>query len=268
MRFAWLLFASLLTSCSLSSSTAPPRVVCHGNADCRADQHCETPIGSDPSSNDGYCMAGSEGGFDVDGGMGADDMRGVQADMKDPYAWNPGQPRGPAAGCSSGQGWVLSAKLHACPGQCNSNMCPGLCAAGWSNPAILSIPEAACASVPWGFFASAAHGLDTGWPASSVMRCDWEAPNATWDQSLRLGCGPENRIYNGTLGPKMYTQAAPQKCGDFPVVARCAGLSGANTADTPFSCDPTGNPYKEAYYGPMNLGIRATPSDGVLCARP
>jgi hypothetical protein len=302
MRLSVLMFfvVSLVVACSTSPPSSTPRYACREDTLCPSGQVCIANLppgegsccGGPPCGTQFYrakCSAHPDcgGGNKCEQGRCIEcesldcaefsdggtlpipnDLSTVMTDMRDPFAWNPGQPRGPAAGCSSGQGWVLSAKLHACPGQCNSNMCPGLCATGWSNPTTLSIPETACASVPWGFFASAAHGLDTMWLTTSSMRCDWEAPNSTWDQSLRLGCGHAGRIFNGTLGARVYTQVAPQKCGGFPVVARCTGLTGASTADTPFSCDPPGNPYREVYYGPVNLGIRTTPSDGVLCAQP
>lgn len=295
MRCSILAFSALVAGCSGSMSEPPPNTPKHYLCDeghvCPVGQECLQAgavycCGGPPCGTEFYrakCSAHSECRVDekceqgqcktceaigcpeiVDGGV--PDL--TTPDMRDPFAWNASQPRGPAAGCANNQGWVLSAKLHACPGSCNSNMCPALCSSGWANPTTLSIPESACASVPWGFFASAAHGLETDWPASSLMQCTWEAINATWDQSLRLGCGPSGRVFNGAVGPRVYTQAAPQKCGGFPVVARCTGLSGASTADTPFSCDPPASPYREVYYGPPNLAIQVTASDGVLCAQP
>lgn len=191
-------------------------------------------------------------------------------DMLDPYKWNPAQPAGPAPGCASNSGWRLTDKLYACPGAINSPdfSQPGKqCAIGWSIPTTLTIPESACASVPWGFFDSMAHGISKMSTPDPTMRCDWAAPDGTWNKVYRWGCGPAGRVWNAVSGPHVYSFTAPVKCSGFPTVVACTGgPMGFQTGETPWFCDPPAVPYMESYFPKQSaLGSMV---DGVLCAQP
>lgn len=199
----------------------------------------------------------------------SDDMaQWLAADMLtiDPYAWSPTQPAGVAAGCANGRGWRLgSDKLWACPGNYDYPKWGQQCAPGFAAPATLTIPESACASVPWGFFVSLAHGLDTQRIPTSAMRPDWNAPDASWKFAFRLGCGKSGQGWNGSLGFKVYTFTSAVKPGGFPTAALCTGQV-ASGGDTPWICDATQYPYREIEFPAQTALVLM--SDGVLCAAP
>lgn len=220
----------------------------------------------------GCCGGGPCGGQPVmlppDAASVTDSGISTPIDMAgNPYAWNPALPAGAAPGCASNRGWQLgSAKLYACPGKINYGTYPGLCAAGYSPPAVLTIPESACSSVPWGFFASAAHGLDQQKFPTAQMRANWDAPNSTYDVAYRFGCGQQSRIWQYPPNPaRAYTFTSPIKVGGYSIAAVCTGAK-AGIADTPWICDATQYPYRETEF-PQATALLSD-ADGLLCASP
>lgn len=223
---------------------------------------------------DGCCGGGACGSLPMplptaDGALVIDGGTAAGSDMAagNPYAWNPSQPAGPAPGCANNRGWQLgSTKLYACPGKINYGTYPGLCAAGYSPPAVLTIPESACSSVPWGFFASAAHGLDRQTTPTAQMRSDWNAPDASYDVAYRFGCGQQSRIWQYPPNPaRGYTFTSSVKVAGYSIAALCSGPK-AGIADTPWNCDATQYPYREAEF-PKATALLSD-ADGLLCASP
>lgn len=205
-----------------------------------------------------------DAGTEVDADTSATDMTpSGSVDML--YAWNPAAPPGAAPGCRSGLGYKLDAagKLYACVGAFNYPDGDKQCSTGWMMPLTLTIPESACAAVPWGFFAAGSHAIGRKkTPVAADTTCSWQAPDASYVFAYRHGCGQAGRGHNG----KIYTFADEKKCGGFPTVAACTGLTGFSSADTPYGCDPPSAPYEETFF--PGYTTLSKPTDGVLCAQP
>jgi len=185
-------------------------------------------------------------------------------DMVNPYAWNPSQAAGPAPGCASNVGWRLTDKLYACPGLRSAGT--AACATAWSLPATLTIPESACASVPWGFFAGQPHGLSNMFNDSEARHYDWQPPDSTWKLGYRWGCGRSGRYY-GAMSGRPYTAVAVNRQGGFPTVAFVGdNIGGFNQIITPLLVNAPASPYRESYF-PQYTATQST-NDGDLCAQP
>lgn len=240
-------------ACNPASPLCPDGLVC-------------LPAGCCAACSGGFCGSCADVPTPTADMSGARDMVGTTADMVPSFVWDPMQPAGPAAGCASNLGWRLgSDKLWACPGNYNYPTWGQQCSAGYAAPATLTIPESACASVPWGFFVSFAHGLDRQKTPTANERADWNAPDATWSVAYRHGCGRVGQVWNNGTGARVYTFTAVNKVGGFPIAALCTGQV-AQSNETPWVCDPTQYPYRESEY-PRQTAL-ALATDGVLCAAP
>lgn len=178
-----------------------------------------------------------------DGGMPAGDMA----------AWNPAAQPVATPACKL-YGYVLSPTVVACPGVFSQ---PGditkQCGTGWALCTSLPIPLDRCSSVPWGFFASAAHGgqLAPLPPANPKLHCDWNGQNSGADERFLFGCG--------TTAKTVWTGDA---CGGFTRAVSCG--NGQSMYPTTWKC------FLGAYNDERDWPDTSNPqttTDGVLCCK-